>query len=316
MTTPQSNGSAPTTATNGASASTSTSAEPFLPDTHLSLPALCAHIHNRVQAFLSSSPSTPLIERCQAQTRTTLGVIREALDRYALNELALSYNGGKDCLILLLLYLASLHQHPHLTTAALQSVYITPPSPFPEVESFVAHTSTTYSLSLTRYALPMRAAFTAYLEQHSHVKAILVGTRRTDPHGAQLTFFDRTDHGWPDFMRVHPVIDWHYVDVWTFIRALNVPYCPLYDQGYTSLGGTDDTHRNPALARTLPAPDASAPATAFAPAYELVDDEAERLGRDWASDRKKLWTVEGGVKEVVVGTQKGDEEEGDGTSEI
>ena len=48
------------------------------------------------------------------------------------------------------------------------------------------------------------------------VRAIFVGTRRTDPHGERLTHFDRTDvdRGWPDFMRVHPVIDWHYVEIW------------------------------------------------------------------------------------------------------
>jgi FAD synthetase len=38
------------------------------------------------------------------------------------------------------------------------------------------------------------------------VKAILVGTRRTDPHGEHLTHFDPTDSGWPAFVRIHPVI--------------------------------------------------------------------------------------------------------------
>jgi len=64
----------------------------------------------------------------------------------------------------------------------------------------------------------MKAAFTEYLQDFPKVKAIFVGTRRTDPHAAQLTHFDVTDHGWPDFMRIHPVIDWHYVDIWT-VRA-------------------------------------------------------------------------------------------------
>ena len=42
------------------------------------------------------------------------------------------------------------------------------------------------------------------------MKAVFVGTRRTDPHGENLKHFDPTDAGWPAFMRVHPVIDWHY----------------------------------------------------------------------------------------------------------
>lgn len=61
----------------------------------------------------------------------------------------------------------------------------------------------------------MKDAFRDYLADYPEVKAIFVGTRRTDPNGQELTHFDRTDHGWPDFMRIHPVIDWHYVEIWT-----------------------------------------------------------------------------------------------------
>ncbi|KAI4130985.1 MAG: hypothetical protein LQ347_003172 [Umbilicaria vellea] len=104
----------------------------------------------------------------------------------------------------------------------------------------------------------MKAAFADYLQERSAVKCIFVGTRRTDPHGGDLTFFDRTDRGWPAFMRCHPVIDWHYAEIWT---------------GYTSLGGTTDTHPNPALK-------AEGQAAKFRPAYELEMDEEERLGRD------------------------------------
>lgn len=131
-------------------------------------------------------------------------------------ELSLSYNGGKDCLVLLILFLATLHTH---TTPPppplLQSVYIVSPHPFPEVESFVAASSRAYHLDLARYAKPMKAAFAEYLREKPAVKAIFVGTRRTDPHGDELTFFDHTDRGWPAFMRVHPVIDWHYAEIWS-----------------------------------------------------------------------------------------------------
>jgi FAD synthetase len=117
----------------------------------------------------------------------------------------------------------------------------------------------------------MKAAFSDYLASKPAIKAIFVGTRRTDPHGGNLTHFDMTDGGWPAFMRIHPVIDWHYVEIWEFIRHLGIPYCEIYDKGYTSLGGTTDTHPNPKL---------KLGEDKFLPAYELEGDEEERLGRD------------------------------------
>lgn len=76
-----------------------------------------------------------------------------------------------------------------------------------------------------------------------------------------------------------------------FIRYLNIPYCELYDLGYTSLGGTTDTQPNPALARQPSTQQVPQQITTnggtngiakpkFRPAYELVDDYEERLGRD------------------------------------
>ena len=81
-------------------------------------------------------------------------------------------------------------------------------------------------------------------------------------------------------MRIHPVIDWHYAEIWTFIRELGLEYCGLYDLGYTSLGGTTDTHPNPALAVKREGKDGDGEGEGYRPAYELVEDEEERLGRD------------------------------------
>ncbi|PQE13700.1 phosphoadenosine phosphosulfate reductase protein [Rutstroemia sp. NJR-2017a BVV2] len=244
----------------------------------------CDEIAAKVNAFLEEDLDDEVLKGVQEQTRIALGVISETLDRYSLEEVSFSYNGGKDCLVLLILLLAGLSIHHSLPSnmqnknktlpAKLPSVYIISSHPFAEVDEFVNSSSEHYHLSLSRYAMPMKQAFAKYLEDNKHVKAILVGTRRTDPHGGLLTHFDMTDGGWPRFMRVHPVIDWHYREIWGFIRHLKIPYCPLYDQGYTSLGGTTDTHPNPVLV-------ADNKGQKFRPAYELVEDQEERLGRDF-----------------------------------
>ncbi|KAH8201303.1 hypothetical protein TruAng_004547 [Truncatella angustata] len=254
---------------------------------------LCAGLKSKVDAFLDKETGDELLQGVQRQVRAAKGVIDDALKRYRPDELALSYNGGKDCLVLLILILASLPAHfpppptsppPPLSSCdtpsfpvLLQAIYIRPEKPFAEVDTFVEETSQQYHLDLATSDRPMKQALGEYLQEMFAVKAVFVGTRRTDPHGRDLRHFQETDGDWPRFMRVHPVIDWHYREVWGFIRALDIPYCPLYDKGYTSLGGTDDTHPNP----VLKADESGKSATDFRPAYELMDDHEERLGRDW-----------------------------------
>ncbi|KAL9597661.1 MAG: hypothetical protein Q9219_004988 [cf. Caloplaca sp. 3 TL-2023] len=248
-----------------------------------SLRSLCASLHAQITAFLQEDVSTERLRAVQAQTRKSLQIVQEALDRYDLPSLSLSYNGGKDCLVLLILYLSLLSTHPSLPPA-LPAIYIPPSHPFASVTAFTLASARTYHLSLDVHSADenaqgsMKEAFAQYLGKRPEVEAIFVGTRRTDPHGGKLSGggFDVTDRGWPGFMRVHPVIEWHYAEVWAFLRHLKIPYCELYDQGYTSLGGTNDTHPNPALRVEGPQGKIS-----YRPAYELEEDREERLGRDW-----------------------------------
>lgn len=131
-----------------------------------------------------------------------------------------------------------------------------------------------------------RDAFAYYLETHPNVKAIFVGTRRTDPHGGHLTHFDMTDGNWPKFMRIHPVIEWHLDEIWAFLRSPHLAnrksgkdfleYCSMYDEGYTSLGGVGDTLRNPKL-RCV---NLETGEEEYRPAYTLTEDDEERLGRE------------------------------------
>jgi FAD synthetase len=284
------NGSAHESARNGTK-STSIHADENIPP----LPIVIERIHARVQEFLAEShPPDSLLASVQRSTRTSLEVVASAVAQYKLSGLSLSYNGGKDCLVLLILFLAGLHPYAsHADSISkdtkssannpmIPAIYALPPDPFPEVEDFVVSSAQAYHLSITKYTTApphttLRSSFEDYLALHPDVRAIFVGTRRTDPHGAKLSHFDRTDGGWPDFMRIHPVIDWHYAEIWAFIRHLGLEYCQLYDMGYTSLGGTSDTLPNPRLKLQ---DEKEGGEGGYLPAYELVQDLEERLGRN------------------------------------
>ncbi|THH29496.1 hypothetical protein EUX98_g4693 [Antrodiella citrinella] len=108
----------------------------------------------------------------------------------------------------------------------------------------------------------MKSALQHYKDKFPHIQAILIGTRRTDPHGAKLSFRNPTDPDWPKFERVNPIINWSYSNVWDYLRQFDVPYCKLYDDGYTSLGSTYNTYRNPAL-RVQSGTDTTPPSESF-----------------------------------------------------
>ncbi|KAI8945632.1 phosphoadenosine phosphosulfate reductase [Xylaria longipes] len=257
-----------------------------------SLYHVCFEIRKKVDGFLAEDHRGTILQDVQARVREAIGVVDEAFQRYEPQEISISYNGGKDCLVLLIIILACLARRippPNKNPPSkmsngssdatrfpekLQAVYIVSPHPFFEIDDFVASSTAEYQLEVTRYELGMKQGLEVYLADHPDIKAIFVGTRRTDPHGEKLTHFDPTDGGWPDFMRVHPVIDWHYAEIWAFIRHLEIPYCPLYDRGYTSLGGTTDTQPNPNLKKH------DKNGVGFLPAYKLIGDDEERLGRD------------------------------------
>ena len=232
------------------------------------LAELSVMVGARVKAFCQADARSSVRRATQARALASLAVCRRALAAYTFDELAISFNGGKDCLVLLLLLLAAMSASA-APPARLRAIYVTHANAFPQMDAFVAECCGRYFLDLQEKRMGIRQAFEEYT-QANPVKAVFVGTRRTDPHGHALQDFHMTDRGWPAFMRIHPIIDWHYVEVWEFLRALDLPYCALYDQGYTSLGVTDDTLPNPALRRDD---------NTFRPAYELMEDDKERWGR-------------------------------------
>jgi len=44
------------------------------------------------------------------------------------------------------------------------------------------------------------------------------------------------DHDHGGIVKLNPLADWVKEDVWEYVRANGVPYHPLYDRGYTSIG--------------------------------------------------------------------------------
>ncbi|KOB78384.1 Molybdopterin-binding protein, partial [Operophtera brumata] len=87
----------------------------------------------------------------------------------------------------------------------------------------------------------------------------------------------KTDPNWPQIVRVSPLLNWSYHQIWSYVLQRRVPYCSLYAQGYTSIGSTFNTWPNPALAYTD-----RYGCLSYHAAWKLPDGAAERAGRQAA----------------------------------
>jgi FAD synthetase len=210
--------------------------------------------------YAGSSLDATLVEALRA--------IAETFDTYGFEHVAVSFNGGKDCNVMMhLVYLFVSKRFGVERMRALRCLTWRQSDAFSEVSENMALCERVYSLTVDYFDGSFKDGLQVAIDRFS-VKAIIMGQRATDPF-APNAIFAPTSPGWPPMMRVNPVLHWSYADVWLFTRLERVPICDLYFVGFTSLGARDKTVPNPALQD----------AAVFLPAWKLQDASLERAGR-------------------------------------
>ncbi|OQR96524.1 FAD synthetase [Achlya hypogyna] len=219
-----------------------------------------------------------------------IDVLDRAIDILSIDKICFSFNGGKDSTVVLHLLritvakrvLAALKRNEctegfdtsyHEQMRRMPVLYFHTPDQFPEVNDFIAHCIAAYGLQCGVQACSFMEGIQNIMTQRG-VQAFTMGVRKGDPFTDDLEHFAPSSKGWPAFFRINPILLWRYEYVWIFLRELDLEYCRLYDEGYTSLGSIHNTVRNPALAIT----DATGQVT-YLPAYRLTDGSSERCGR-------------------------------------
>lgn len=247
-------------------------------------------------SFDHVSAYTSLIKHSQVDEKVSqmITLISEQLAQHkSASTFCLSFNGGKDC-TLLLHVLATLYYHQFTKDSLnerlrLLMINLNGDEEFSEQKAYVKRVQRYYRSKMqTCHGKNMKLALASVQQDFT---TIFMGVRRTDfetkssPSKTKLACVQRTDvdQGWPDFIRVNPLLDWTYHDVWSFIQRQNIPYCPLYDYGYTSIGSSANTVQNKLLKinfqSELDGGLFDHRESYFLPAYLLQDVEEERANR-------------------------------------
>lgn len=114
-------------------------------------------------------------------------VLKKAFEQYEIKNCFLSFNGGKDCTVILHL----LSEHLKASMGQLKVIYFRSVDPFPEIEEFVKHCEAFYGISISTVQTDssMKEVLTGICGNDPEIRACIMGSRRTDPFCGNLDSF-------------------------------------------------------------------------------------------------------------------------------
>ncbi|GAB5363163.1 hypothetical protein AAMO2058_000859900 [Amorphochlora amoebiformis] len=152
----------------------------------------------------------------------SLEVFGQAFRLYGPRSVFVSFNGGKDAVVIMHLARAALAKHcvdNQLSPDAhkLRVIYFLSRNEFPEIRKFVETEVERYNLDMQLHAKDFVSGLKACIsgeaeergEKAPHL-AFVLGTRKGDPNCGVQKNFEPSSSWMPAFMRVNPILNWDY----------------------------------------------------------------------------------------------------------
>lgn len=179
--------------------------------------------------------------------RTLFGdidMVQVAIDRLREFEPAEGYygafSGGKDsCVIKALADLADVQVDWHYNVSGIDPPelirFIKEYHPDVDWERF----DVPFLIKMRTQGFPLRQGrwcCEVYKEAGGKGRVVLTGVRRAESNRRAKRQMVEACYNSPGKRFLHVIIDWREVDVWDFIRGEKIPYCSLYDEGWSRIG--------------------------------------------------------------------------------
>lgn len=115
-----------------------------------------------------------------------LQLMHKVFQLYKPDEILLSFNGGKDCTVVLHMLHSFIEKNSCLKALKIPTLYITDPDAFEEIDQFVCDCEKLYNIELIRKKGPIKEALKELCHDNPKLKAVFMGCRRTDPYCKDL----------------------------------------------------------------------------------------------------------------------------------
>ena len=132
------------------------------------------------------------------RVKSAFAILEQAFDQFPVEQIALSFNGGKDCTVVLHLLRAfcEIYGKTDLAFRRIKYVHFVKDGEFDEIKAFRDEIEAKFGITVELFSSDFKAEVQRLIDEQE-IKAILMGNRRTDPWSSELTPICESSPGWP-----------------------------------------------------------------------------------------------------------------------